>query len=90
MKRRLYRGVGVFLALCVGGSWSSGWAGEAFHLDIREFQLENGLEVLILEDHSVPLATVQVWYRVGSRNERPGITGISHFLEHLMFKGTPQ
>jgi zinc protease len=38
----------------------------------------------------VPLVTVQVWYRVGSRNERPGITGISHFLEHLMFKGTPQ
>jgi zinc protease len=57
-------------------------------LDIREFQLENGLEVLMLEDHAVPLATVQVWYRVGSRNERPGITGISHFLEHLMFKGT--
>ena len=34
--------------------------------------------------------TVQVWYRVGSRNERPGTTGISHFLEHMMFKGTPK
>jgi len=45
---------------------------------------------LILEDHAVPLVTVQVWYRVGSRNERPGITGISHFLEHMMFKGTPK
>jgi zinc protease len=51
--------------------------------------LPNGLEVLVLEDHAVPLVTVQVWYRVGSRNEGPGITGISHFLEHMMFKGTP-
>jgi zinc protease len=59
-------------------------------LDIKEFRLENGLEVLILEDHAVPLVTVQVWYRVGSRNERPGITGISHVLEHMMFKGTPK
>jgi zinc protease len=69
---------------------SLGWAGEAFHLDIKEFRLENGLEVLILEDHAIPLVTVQVWYHVGSRNERPGITGISHFLEHMMFKGTPK
>jgi zinc protease len=61
-----------------------------FRLDIKEFRLDNGLEVLILEDHAVPLVTVQVWYRVGSRNERPGITGISHFLEHMMFKGTPK
>ena len=69
---------------------SLGWAEEAFHLDIKEWRLENGLEVLILEDHAVPLVTVQVWYRVGSRNERPGTTGISHFLEHMMFKGTPK
>jgi zinc protease len=69
---------------------SLAWAGEAFHLDIKEFRVDNGLEVLILEDHAVPLVTVQVWYRVGSRNERPGITGISHFLEHMMFKGTPK
>lgn len=69
---------------------SLGWAEEGFHLDIKEWRLENGLQVLILEDHAVPLVTVQVWYRVGSRNERPGITGISHFLEHMMFKGTPK
>jgi zinc protease len=67
-----------------------GWAQERFHLDIQAAHLENGLEVLILEDHAVPLVTVQVWYRVGSRNERLGITGISHFLEHMMFKGTPR
>jgi zinc protease len=78
----------LMTALSIGGSW--GWAGEAFHLDIKEFRLDNGLQVLILEDHAVPLVTVQVWYRVGSRNERQGITGISHFLEHMMFKGTPK
>ncbi len=51
--------------------------------------LDNGLTVLILEDQRAPVVTLQVWYRVGSRNERPGITGISHLLEHLMFRGTP-
>jgi zinc protease len=89
MRRRANCGVAMVLAasLVIGGRL--GYAEEAFRLDIKEFRLENGLEVLILEDHAVPLVTVQVWYRVGSRNERPGITGISHFLEHMMFKGTP-
>jgi zinc protease len=50
--------------------------------------LPNGLRVLLLEDHRLPVAAVQVWYRVGSRNERPGATGLAHFLEHMMFKGT--
>ncbi len=50
--------------------------------------LENGLTVLSKEVKTAPVVTVQVWYRVGSRNERPGITGISHMVEHLMFKGT--
>jgi zinc protease len=90
MKRRRCRRLMILLVTCLSISCSLGWAGEAFHLDIKESRLDNGLEVLILEDHAVPLVTVQVWYRVGSRNERPGITGISHFLEHLMFKGTPK
>src|SRR5262245_42474710 len=51
--------------------------------------LDNGLRVLLLEDHRSPLVSLQVWYRVGSRNEVRGATGIAHFLEHLMFKGTP-
>ena len=50
--------------------------------------LANGLQVVVSEDHSHPLVSVQVWYRVGSRNEHEGITGVSHLLEHLMFKGT--
>jgi zinc protease len=50
--------------------------------------LDNGLRVLLLEDHRSPIVTVQTWYRVGSRNESRGATGIAHFLEHLMFRGT--
>lgn len=57
--------------------------------NVHSHTLKNGLSVLILEDHRAPVATLQLWYRVGSRNERPGITGISHMLEHLMFRGTP-
>src|SRR5437016_5227476 len=51
--------------------------------------LDNGLRVLLLEDPRSPIVSFQVWYRVGSRNELRGATGIAHFLEHLMFKGTP-
>lgn len=57
---------------------------------LREHVLDNGLKVLIIEDHKVPLAIFQIWYRVGSRDEAAGTTGISHLLEHMMFKGTPK
>src|SRR5438874_10637191 len=56
---------------------------------VTDVTLDNGLRVLVLEDHRNPIVTVQTWYRVGSRNEVPGRTGLAHFLEHLMFKGTP-
>ena len=55
---------------------------------VFETTLTNGLEVILLEDHKAPLITFQVWYRVGSRNEAWGKTGLSHTLEHMMFKGT--
>ncbi|HXG21207.1 MAG TPA: pitrilysin family protein [Methylomirabilota bacterium] len=57
---------------------------------VTEETLENGLTVLLLEDHRAPAVSLQVWYKVGSRNERLGMTGISHLLEHLMFRGTPK
>ncbi|MEK7364644.1 MAG: pitrilysin family protein [candidate division NC10 bacterium] len=57
--------------------------------EVREATLDNGLRVLLLEDHRSPVVSFQVWYRVGSRNERPGATGLAHLLEHMMFKGTP-
>lgn len=58
--------------------------------ETREFYLDNGLKVIIIEDHKVPITTFQIWYRVGSRNEVSGKTGLSHLLEHMMFKGTPK
>jgi zinc protease len=55
---------------------------------VFETALPNGLKVILLENHKAPLITFQVWYRVGSRNEEWGKTGLSHMLEHMMFKGT--
>jgi zinc protease len=56
---------------------------------ITRLTLSNGLQVLLKEIHSAPLISHWIWYRVGSRNEHPGITGISHWVEHMQFKGTP-
>ena len=55
---------------------------------VHEFKLDNGLKVLVKEDHRAPVAVSMVWYNVGSADEPGGITGVSHALEHLMFKGT--
>ena len=55
---------------------------------VFEGQLDNGMRVLVQEDHRAPVVTSQVWYRVGSSDEPGGMTGISHMLEHMMFKGT--
>lgn len=60
----------------------------AIKLDVTVEHLDNGLKVILLEDHSVPVISYQTFFRVGARNERPGITGISHFMEHMMFNGT--
>ncbi len=55
---------------------------------VTTFSLENGLDVVVIEDHRAPVVTHMVWYRAGSADEAPGVSGIAHFLEHLMFKGT--
>jgi len=59
------------------------------HLPVTKTILDNGLTVILKEMHHAPVATFMIWYRVGSRNEVPGITGVSHWVEHMMFKGTP-
>ncbi|HEY9890775.1 MAG TPA: pitrilysin family protein [Candidatus Sericytochromatia bacterium] len=56
--------------------------------DVRKTILDNGLTVLTKEVHTAPVVTVQVWYKVGSRQEAPGVNGIAHQLEHMLFKGT--
>lgn len=60
----------------------------SFAADTSEYILSNGMKVLLVEVPKAPVATVQVWYRVGSRNEVMGRAGLSHMLEHMMFKGT--
>jgi len=52
------------------------------------FTLANGLQVVVIEDHRTPVVTHMIWYKVGSADETPGKSGLAHFLEHLMFKGT--
>jgi zinc protease len=54
---------------------------------ITSFVLENGMKVIVEEDHDIPNVAMYLFYKIGSRNERPGITGISHFFEHMMFNG---
>ena len=56
--------------------------------NVVEYVLDNGLKVLLLENHSAPVITLLVLYKVGSRNEAVGYTGWTHFLEHMLFKGT--
>ncbi len=57
-------------------------------INISEHKLENGLKILLIEDHSLPLVSYFTFYKVGTRNEKKGITGISHFIEHMMFNGS--
>ena len=57
---------------------------------VHEFKLDNGLKLIVKEDHRSPVVVSQVWYKVGSSYEHDGITGLSHALEHMMFKGTPK
>jgi zinc protease len=57
---------------------------------VERFVLDNGMTILVKEMHHAPIASFWIWYRVGSGDERPGITGISHWVEHMLFKGTPR
>jgi zinc protease len=63
---------------------------QAKMFDAESFTLANGLQVVVLPDHRAPIATQMVWYKVGAADEVPGKTGIAHFLEHLMFRGTKE
>lgn len=65
-------------------AWSASYAQE---LDVQRHSLDNGLTILTLEDHTLPVATFYTFYRVGSRNEQAGLTGMSHLFEHMMFNG---
>ncbi len=86
--RRLMAPLLAAAVLCAAcGAVSAGENSAGIKLDVTVTTLDNGLKVVLMEDHSVPVISRQTFYRVGSRNERPGITGVSHFLEHMMFNG---
>jgi zinc protease len=74
----------ALVAACMGAS-EKGMA-----MEIQQFTLDNGLKVVVVPDHRVPVVTHSVWYKVGSMDEKPGKTGLAHMTEHLMFKGTPR
>lgn len=63
-------------------------AQEVPELEFEKYTLPNGLQVILHEDHTIPMAAVNVWYHVGSKNEKPGRTGFAHLFEHMMFQGS--
>ena len=74
--------------LLLWGLLLSGLAGAAETPPTHDFTLDNGLRVILREDHRAPVAVAMVWYKVGSYDEAPGETGLAHLLEHMMFRGT--
>ncbi|ESR27498.1 M16 family metallopeptidase [Lutibaculum baratangense] len=77
-------GVAVLLSVATAAPADASQFGE----NVETFTLENGLDVVVIPDGRAPVVTHMVWYRVGAADEPPGVSGIAHFLEHLMFKGT--
>jgi zinc protease len=77
----------LMLVLALAGAAASA-AHAATAADVSHFTLSNGLEVVVVPDHRAPVVTHMIWYKVGAADEMPGKSGLAHFLEHLMFKGT--
>jgi zinc protease len=80
-----------WLCLALIGVWALGFAGaNSWDVTIpyQKFVLDNGLTLIVHEDHKAPIVAVNIWYHVGSKNEKPGKTGFAHLFEHLMFNGS--
>ncbi len=75
----------IVAAMLVAGAAS---AAEAAGPKVADFTLANGLELVVIPDHRTPVVTHMIWYKIGAADETPGKSGLAHFLEHLMFKGT--
>ncbi|MGD0695820.1 MAG: pitrilysin family protein [Terriglobia bacterium] len=80
--------VRILLLLVSLGAWAGRVPAQSF--EVKTHTLQNGMKVLVQEDHSIPNVALYIFYRIGSRNERPGTTGLSHFFEHMMFNGAKQ
>ncbi|HZS48049.1 MAG TPA: pitrilysin family protein [Blastocatellia bacterium] len=82
LKKRVARlSLGAILILCLIS------VAQAQNFEVKTHTLKNGMKILVNEDPSIPNVAMYIFYRIGSRNERPGTTGISHFFEHMMFNG---
>src|SRR5262245_36385460 len=79
---------GLILAATIPAAAPIPAAAQEIRFNVVPYRLDNGLRVLALEDHAVPAMSYYTFFRVGSRDERPGRTGISHLFEHMMFNGT--
>src|SRR6202163_2976308 len=86
MKKNWLR-LATLAMVCVACFTSLGTSALAQQFPVTERTLKNGMKVLVQSDHSIPNVALHTFYRVGSRNERPGTTGLSHFFEHMMFNG---
>ena len=86
MKRLLTAGVLVLAAVALFAAVGS--AQTLPPIKYEKYELPNGLDVILYEDHSIPMVTVNVWYHVGSKNEKRGRTGFAHLFEHMMFQGS--
>ncbi|HLW07863.1 MAG TPA: pitrilysin family protein [Marinilabiliaceae bacterium] len=83
--KQIKKCIGLIIILLISGF--SGFA-QSGQIDFTEFDLDNGLHVILHQDNTTPIVTVAVMYNVGSKNEQPDRTGFAHFFEHLMFEGT--
>jgi zinc protease len=88
MSRRLAVFALMLLAVPLGAQSPAPAAPPLIQVPFRQFQLPNGLNVILHQDKTVPVVAVNVWYHVGSANEKPGRTGFAHLFEHLMFEGS--
>jgi zinc protease len=80
--------VAIILAVLVPGANSQSTSFPDIDIPYKKFVLENGLRLLVHEDHKAPIVAVNIWYHVGSKNEKPGKSGFAHLFEHLMFNGS--
>ena len=74
--------------LALGAAKADAQQPSAIDIPFERFVLDNGLTVIVHEDHKAPIVTVNIWYHVGSKNEQVGRTGFAHLFEHLMFNGS--
>ena len=77
----------LLLSFCVGLTFVT-VSHAAIEDQVSEFMLDNGMQVVVIEDHRAPVVVHMVWYRAGAADETPGVSGVAHFLEHLLFKKT--